>query len=100
MFKMFNRRLISVAGCPVRAPGRNAPLVRLSISALYILFACLYRMLPHLSLFTSLFPYLSHPFLVFSSENRPAPFPGRMSKKATKPASVFLCLFCAVVHVF
>jgi len=31
---------------PVRALGRNAPLIRFFISALYILFACLYRMLP------------------------------------------------------
>ena len=36
---------------PVRAPGRNAPLVRFLIYALHILFACLYSMLPHLSFF-------------------------------------------------
>ena len=44
---------------PVRAPWRNAPLIRFLISALCILFACLYRMLPHL-FFLHLFPtYLS-----------------------------------------
>ena len=33
------------------APGRNAPLIQFLILALYILFACLYSMLPHLSFF-------------------------------------------------
>jgi len=36
---------------PMLAPGRNAPLIRFLILALYILFACLCRMLPHLSCF-------------------------------------------------
>jgi len=36
---------------PMLAPGRNAPLIRFLILALYILFACLCRMLPHLSFF-------------------------------------------------
>ena len=44
--------------CVGRAPRRNAPLIPLLISALFILFACLYRMLPHLS-FSFTFPYLS-----------------------------------------
>ena len=48
----------SVLWNPVQAPGCNAPLIRFFILALYILFACLYRMLPHLSFFSSLFPYL------------------------------------------
>jgi len=36
-------------------------------------------MRPHLARihFSSLFPYLSHPLLIFSFENIPAPFPGR-----------------------
>jgi len=33
----------------------------------------LYRVLPHLSFFSSLFPYLSPPLLIFSFENRPGP---------------------------
>jgi len=50
----------------MRAPRRNAPLIRFLISALYILFACLYRMLLRLSFilhffFTYLLPYLSFP---------------------------------------
>ena len=64
----------------MRAPGRNAPLIPFLISALYILFACLYRVLRHLSFFSSsLFSYLSPPLLIFSFENRPALFLGRMS---------------------
>ena len=50
----------------MRAPRRNAPLIRFLTSALYILFACLYRMLLRLSFFlhfffTCLLPYLSFP---------------------------------------
>ena len=49
---------------PIRAPRCYVPLIRFLILALYILFACFYRMLPHLSfflhfLFTYLLPYLS-----------------------------------------
>ena len=55
--------------CPVLAPGRNAPLIRFLISALCILFTCLYRMIPHLSFFlhfflTYLLPYLSFPLRI------------------------------------
>jgi len=50
--------------------------------------------------FSSLVPYLSPPLLVFSFENRPAPFPGRMSSKATKPGFRFFVLFRVVVHFF
>jgi len=62
-----------------------------------ILIACLYRVLPRLSFFFT-FPYLSPPILIFSVENRPAQFPGRMSYKTIKHG--FLCLFCVVVHIF
>jgi len=41
----------------VRAPGRNAPLIRFLISALYVLFACLYRTLPQLCFFSSVFRF-------------------------------------------
>jgi len=47
--------------------------VRIALVALYILFAYLHPMLPHI-LVSSLFPLLT-----ISFENRPAPFPGRMS---------------------
>jgi len=48
---------------PVRAPGHNAPLSHLVISVLIISFACLHRLLSHLSFFlnfslTYLLPYL------------------------------------------
>ena len=68
-----NTKFISpVSSSLVRAAVRNVPLIPVSISALCILFACLYRILPHLSFFSSLFPYLSSPLLSF--ENKPAPF--------------------------
>ena len=38
--------MISCFDGPVRTPGHNAPLIRFLILALYVLFACLYRMLP------------------------------------------------------
>ena len=44
----------------VRATGRNAPLIRFVISALYILFAWLYRKLPHLFLFLRFFVTFIH----------------------------------------
>jgi len=74
---------------PARSPRHNAPLILFLISVLYVLFDCFYLMLPHLP-FSLLFPHLPSSLLIFSFENRPAPFPGRM----------FLCLFCVVVHFF
>jgi len=67
---------------PRAGSGRNAPFIRFLISALYIIIVCLF--LSHafpLILFSSLLLYLSPPLglLIFSFENRPAPFPGRMS---------------------
>ena len=55
---------------------RNVSLIQFLIfgTNIYILFACLYCMLLHLSIFSSLFPYLSPPLLIFSDENKPAPF--------------------------
>ena len=51
------------------APGHNLTLIRFLISKMYILFACLYCMLPHLSFFlncflTYLLPYLSFPLRI------------------------------------
>ena len=51
---------------PVWPSGHNAPLIRFLISVLCILFACLYRMLPHLSsffTFSLLVCYLTYLFL-------------------------------------
>jgi len=51
------------------------------------------------SSFLHFFPYLSPPLLVLSFENRPTPFPGRMSWKATKPGFSFLCLFSSFLLI-
>jgi len=51
-------------------------------------------------LFFFTFPYLSSSLLIFSFENRPALFPGRMSQKATTSGFSFLCLLCVVIHFF
>jgi len=61
------------AGC-----GHNVPLIRFSILVLYILFACLYRIIcfptyPFFFTFSLLIFSLTYLFL------RPAPFPGQMS---------------------
>ena len=68
-----NTKFISpVSGSLVRAAVRNVPLIPVSISALCILFACLYRILPHLSFFLHFF--LTYLLPYFSFENKPAPF--------------------------
>jgi len=69
------------------------------VCLLYILFDCLYGMLPVIR-FSLLVPDLSPPLFIFSFDNRPAPFPGRMSQKVTEPGFNFLCLFCVVIHFF
>jgi len=56
-------------GHPMRAPGRNVPLIQFLILALYILFTCLYRMPSHSSFYlhfflTVLLPYLSFPLRI------------------------------------
>jgi len=51
--------LINHCGCPVWALGHNVPLIRFFISVLYILFACLYRMLPHVPFFLNFFLLIS-----------------------------------------
>jgi len=75
----------------MRAPGRNAPLIRFFISALYIyiLFACLYRMLQHLSfslhfLLTYLLFYLSFPL-----RTDPLRFHAGCRDRRLNPAFVF-----------
>jgi len=62
----------------VRAPGHNG-LKHLLILVLYTSSAS------PLILFSSLFPYLSSPLVIFCFENRPTPFPGWRSLEATKP---------------
>jgi len=46
---------------------------------IYIYIVCLFISYASPLIFSSHFPYLSPPLLIFSFENRPAPFPGRMS---------------------
>ena len=82
--------------CHVWAPGHDAPLIRFLISALYILFACLYRMLSYLSFFHHFFlayllPYLSLPLRI-----DPLRFPAGCHKRRLNLALVF----CVVVHLF
>jgi len=55
--------------CPLQSPASSMSLIRLLVSALFISFACLHHLLPHLSFF------LHFSSLMFSFENRPAPFP-------------------------
>jgi len=68
--------------CPLRAPGRNAPLIRFLILALYRAYT--YCLLVYIVCFPT-DPFYLHFFLIylplsnFSFENRPAPFPGRVS---------------------
>jgi len=52
----------SFAGCPMRDLGSTAPWIHLLILALYMSFACLRSMLPHLPFFFTFFLYLSFPF--------------------------------------
>ena len=80
---------------PVQAPGRNAPLIWFLISALYMLFACLYRMLPHFSFFFIFSPPLSFPLRI-----DPLHFQAGCRKRQLNLALDSLCLFCVVVHLF
>ena len=64
------------------------------VCLLYILFDCLYGMLPVIR-FSLLVPDLSPPLFIFSFDNRPAPFPGRMSQKVTEPGfNFFVFILC------
>jgi len=85
--------LIFTHGCLVQAPGRNATLVQFLILALYTFFACLYRMLPHLSFFSSLFRYLSPPVLIFPFEIDPLRFHAGCRKRQLNLALVFCVYF-------
>ena len=76
---------------PMRALGCNAPWIRFLIFfALYILFACLCCMLPHLFL-TYLLPYLS-----FLLRIDPLHFEARCCRRWLNLALVF----CVIVHFF
>ena len=80
------------------APGRNAPLIRFWILARYILLACLYRTLPHLSFFLHVFlTYLLH-YLTFRLRIDPFHFQAGYLKRRLNLALVLL--FCIVVHFF
>ena len=83
----------------MRAPGRNAPLIRFLISVLYLLFVCLYRMLSHLSFFHFFLTYLL-PYLLFPLRIGVLRFQAGCRKRRQILALVFLCLFCVLVHIF
>ena len=79
---------------PVQAVGRNAPLIRLLILVLYILFTCLYHMLPTCPLFvhyflTYLFLYLSFPLRI-----DPLCFQVGCPKRRLNLALVFVFILC------
>jgi len=83
----------TVVDGPLQAPGSSAPLILLPSSVLYILFACLHRMLPHL------FYFLQFSLLVFFFENRRAPFPVWRSQMVTKPG-LFSCFSLLYVGMY
>ena len=82
----------------VRAPGRNASLIRFLISALYISFACLYRLLPHLSFF-NYFAYLSPPLLIFPSRIYPLRFQAGCRKRR-RNLDLDFCVFILCCSAF
>jgi len=91
-----SQTMVSVTVWPVRALGRNAPLIHLLISALYIYCLLVNLASPTYFIFSLLiFPYLSTSLLTFSFENRPASFPGWRSQEATIPG---FKLFKVILH--
>jgi len=83
----------------MRAPGHNAPLIRFLISALHILFACLYCMLPYFLFLYFFLTYLLL-YLYFPLGIDPFRFQAGCRKRQLNLALVFLCLFRVVVHFF
>jgi len=67
---------------------------------IYILFACLYRMLPHLSFFLHFFPTYLLAYWSFRLRIDSLRFQAGCFKKATKPGFSFSFLFRVVVHFF
>ena len=91
--------LCHVTNPPVQAPRRNALLMQFLISALYILFAYLYHMLPHFSFFHFFLTYLL-PYSSFPLRTDPLWFQARCHKRRLNLALVFLYSFCVIVHFF
>ena len=92
--------LCHVTNPPVQAPRRNALLMQFLISALYILFAYLYHMLPHFSFFFTfslLICSLTHLFLWEQTRSGSRP---DVIKRRLNLALVFLYSFCVIVHFF
>ena len=85
---------------PMRALGCNAPLIRFLTLELYIMFACLYSMIPHL--YSKLFPTYLLPYLSFLLRIDPLRFQAGCRKRRlpVNQVLVFLCLFCVVIHFF
>ena len=78
---------------PVRSPGRNAPVIWFLILALCVLFACLYRMLPHSSFFLHVFFTYLLPYLSFPLRIDPLRFQAGCRKRRPKPGFSFCVYF-------
>ena len=76
------------------APGHNLPLIRFLISTMYILFACLYCMPPHLSFFLYCFLTYLLPYLSFSLRIDQPRFQAGCRKRRLNLALVFVFILC------
>jgi len=88
-----------VIDCPMRALGHNATLIRSLISALYILFACLYPVLPHLSFFLHFFLIYLLPYLSFPLTIDPLHYQAGCRKRRLNVAVFFVFIFFSLVNV-
>ena len=88
--------MCSVAPCGLR--GIMRPWLNFLFQC-YILFACLYRRLPHLFFFSSLFLTYLLPYSSFPLRIDPLCFQTRCRNGRLNMVS-FLCLFCVVMHFF
>jgi len=79
---------------PVQAVGRNAPLIRLLILMLYILFTCLYHMLPTCPLFVHYFLTYLYLYLSFLLRIDPLCFQVGCPKRRLNLALVFVFILC------
>ena len=75
---------------PVRTLEHNALLIRLLISALCVLCACLYHMIPHLSFFRRSFLIYLLPYLSFPLRIDPLLFQAECRKRQL----IFVFIFC------
>jgi len=72
----------------------------LDFCAIYLLFVCLYRVIPHLYLFLHFFLTYLLLYLSFPLRIDPLRFQAGCCKRRLNLAFVCLCLFCVVVYFF